>query len=78
MTEMFARGGHDGPGTFETGDPDLQMERANSVEGTLRIRSGRFHFDGSIYSSWFSNYIYGDLTGRTCDEDEGCSDSPRR
>lgn len=75
MTELFARGAHDGPGTFETGDPNLRMERANSLEGTLRIRSGPFHFDGSIYSSWFNNYIYGDLTGRTCTEDEGCSDS---
>ncbi len=76
MTEMFARGGHDGPGTFETGDPNLATERANSLEGTLRVRSGPFRLDSSIYSSWFDNYIYGDLTGRTCDEDEGCSDSP--
>lgn len=74
MTEMFARGGHDGPGTFETGDPNLRMERANSLEGTLRVRSGPFRFDGSIYSSWFHNYIYGDLTGRTCDDDGICSD----
>ncbi|MBO9602117.1 MAG: TonB-dependent receptor [Novosphingobium sp.] len=72
ITELFARGGHDGPGTYETGDPDLSMERANSLEGTLRIRSGGFRFDGSIYSSWFHNYIYGDLTGRTCDEDGNC------
>jgi len=76
ITEMFARGGHDGPGTFETGDPDLRIERANALEGTVRVRSGGFRFDGSVYSSWFRDYIYGDLTGRTCDEDEGCSDSP--
>jgi len=75
ITEMFARGGHDGPGTFETGDPGLKIERANALEGTLRVRSGGFRFDGSVYSSWFRNYIYGDLTGRLCDEDEGCSDS---
>lgn len=75
MTELFARGGHDGPGTFETGDPDLRMERANSLEATLRVRSGPFRFDGSVYSSWFHNYIYGDLTGRTCDDDGLCADN---
>ena len=72
MTELFARGGHDGPGTFETGDPTLDIERANSLEGTFRVRTGGFHFDGSIYSTWFHNYIYGALTGRTCDDDGDC------
>ncbi len=73
LTELFARGGHDGPNTFETGDPNLRIERANSLEGTLRIRSGAFRFDGSVYSSWFRNYIYGDLTGRQCDDDGICA-----
>ena len=72
ITELFARGGHDGPGTFETGDPNLRIERANSLEGTVRVDTGRFGFEGSIYSSWFKNYIYGQLTGRTCDDDGDC------
>ena len=36
------------------------------------MRTGGFHFDGSIYSTWFHNYIYGALTGRTCDDDGDC------
>ncbi len=52
------------------------MERANSLEGTLRVRSGGFHFDGSVYSSWFHNFIYGDLTGRTCDDEGLCTSDP--
>jgi len=74
LTELFARGGHDGPGTFETGDPGLRIERANSIEGTIRLRADRLRFEGSIYSTWFNNYIYGDLTGRTCDDDGNCVD----
>lgn len=74
MTELFARGGHDGPDTFETGDPNLRIERANSLEATLRIAGNRFRFEGSLYSSWFRNYIYGQLTGRTCDDDGVCGD----
>lgn len=73
ITELFARGGHDGPNTYETGDPDLHLERANSVEATLRVVQNRFRFEGSLYSSWFRNYIYGQLTGRTCDDDGVCS-----
>ncbi len=76
ITELFARGPHDGPGTFEFGDPGLSIERANSLEASLRVRSGAFHLEGSIYSSWFSHYIYGDLTGRTCSEDGSCTSDP--
>ena len=72
ITELFARGGHDGPNTFETGDPNLSIERANSLEATLRATAGRFRFEGSAYTTWFHNYIYGDLTGRTCDGDGNC------
>ena len=73
ITELFARGGHDGPDTFETGDPNLRIERSNSLEATLRVRGDRVRFEGSVYSSWFNNYVYGDLTGRTCDDDGVCS-----
>ncbi|WP_367890722.1 TonB-dependent receptor plug domain-containing protein [Sphingomonas morindae] len=74
QTELYARGGHDGPNTFETGDPNLKVERANSLEGTIRVNSGKFRFEGSAYYTWFHNYIYGDLTGRTCDDDGNCVD----
>ncbi|MDE1918015.1 MAG: TonB-dependent receptor [Sphingomonadales bacterium] len=73
LTELFARGGHDGPQTYETGDPDLRIERANSLELSLRLRRGPFRFDGTLYNSWYRNYIYGALTGRTCDDDGQCA-----
>jgi iron complex outermembrane receptor protein len=72
QTELFARGPHDGPGTFETGDPTLDEERANSFEGTLRFHHERVGFEGSLWYTSFSNYIYGQLTGRTCDADGVC------
>jgi iron complex outermembrane receptor protein len=73
ITELFARGGHDGPQTFETGDSMLKIERANSLEGTVRVNSGPFRFEGSVYGTWFHNYIFGQLTGRTCDDDGICT-----
>lgn len=72
QTELFARGPHDGPGTFETGDPTLGMERANSLEASVRVRGDAVRFDGSLWGTKFNNYIYGRLTGRTCDEDNMC------
>ncbi|HKU64982.1 MAG TPA: TonB-dependent receptor [Rhizomicrobium sp.] len=72
-TELFARGPHDGPQTFETGDPTLKMERANSLEGTVRLRFPEFTFDGSIYTTSFDNYVYGALTGRNCDDAGSCA-----
>jgi iron complex outermembrane receptor protein len=74
QTELFARGPHDGPGTFETGDPTLGLERANSLEATLRwqVRSaGRV--EASLWGARFQNYIYGALTGRTCDDAGVCA-----
>ena len=73
QTELFARGAHDGPQTFETGDANLGVERANSLEGTLRYKTKRVTLEGSLWSSWFENFIYGALTGETCDEDGACS-----
>jgi iron complex outermembrane receptor protein len=72
QVELFAHGPHDGPGTFETGDPDLAIERANSLEATLRFHPERFDFEGSLWTAGFSNYIYGELTGRLCDDGGDC------
>ena len=73
QTELFARGPHDGPGTLERGDAMLGAERANSLEASLRLRvSTRMRFDGSLWVSDFNAFIYGNLTGRTCDESGAC------
>lgn len=72
LTELFARGPHDGPATWEIGDPGLGAERANSIEATLRWRSGRVHADGALWAARFNEFIHGELTGRNCDEAGQC------
>lgn len=76
QVELFARGPHDGPQTFETGDPTLTIERANSIEATLRYQYDRFQFEGALWDARFSNYIYGNLTGNLCDEGGDCTNPP--
>jgi iron complex outermembrane recepter protein len=73
QTELFARGPHDGPGTYETGDPTLDVERANSLEGTLRVNADKVSFEFALWEARFDNYIFGALTGQTCDEDGNCA-----
>jgi iron complex outermembrane receptor protein len=73
QTELFARGPHDGPATFETGDPELKIERANSLEATARYKLGsEGRIEASAWAAHFDNYIYGALTGRLCDESGVC------
>lgn len=72
QTELYARGVHEATATYERGLATLRTERANSIEATLRWRGERVHADGSLWMTDFRRYIYGALTGRTCDEDGNC------
>jgi iron complex outermembrane receptor protein len=72
QTELFARGVHDATATYETGQPSLRKERANSAELSLRWRGGAVHADGSVWVTNFRNFVYGELTGRSCSEDGAC------
>jgi iron complex outermembrane receptor protein len=72
VVELFAHGPHDGPGTFETGNPNLTIERANSLEGTVRVHTPDVQFEGSLWGASFDSYIFGHLTGNTCDENGNC------
>ncbi|HUG71790.1 MAG TPA: TonB-dependent receptor [Steroidobacteraceae bacterium] len=74
QTELFARGVHEATATWEIGDPQLRQERATSTELSLRWRRGRVHADGSLWVSDFRNFIFGELTGRSCSEEGVCED----
>ena len=73
QTELFARGPHDGPATFETGDPTLRAERANSLEATFRYDTTAVQFEAALWGAKFDDFILGNLTGRTCDDDGVCA-----
>jgi iron complex outermembrane receptor protein len=74
QTELFARGPHEGSGTFETGDPTLGVERANSLEATVRYDLGGSRLEGAVWGANFDDYVFGALSGRTCDEEGNCFD----
>jgi iron complex outermembrane receptor protein len=61
--ELFANGPHAGTEAFEVGNPDFRTEKSWGVEAMLRGYGEGFNLEASVYHSWFSNFIYEDLTG---------------
>jgi iron complex outermembrane receptor protein len=65
--ELFANGPHAGTQAFEIGAPDLSKEKSWGLEATLNADVGGFHIGGSVFQSWFDNYIYEARTGAVQD-----------
>lgn len=61
--ELFANGPHAGTEAYELGDPDFRLEKSWGVEAVLRGSGENYTFEASAYHTWFSNFIYEDLTG---------------
>lgn len=67
--ELFSKGPHEATATFEIGNPDLDIEKARTLEFGLRRAEGRMRFDGSFYYTQFDGFIYKDFTGIACGEE---------
>jgi iron complex outermembrane recepter protein len=67
--ELFSRGPHDATATFDIGNPNLNIEVANSVEVGLRRATGPLRFEATAYYTRFQGFIFRRLTGVMCDED---------
>lgn len=58
---------HEATGTFEVGNPFLDVERATTLEAGMRRSTGAFRFDASVYYTRYNGFIYRQLTDRECD-----------
>ena len=67
--ELFSGGSHDATVTFDKGNPNLNIEAAESVEVGLRRATGPFRFEATAYYTRFKGFIFRRLTGNTCDAD---------
>ena len=65
--ELFSNGPHAGTEAFEIGNPDFAIERSWGAEAILRGSGDNYSFEASAYHTWFSNFIYQDLTGASID-----------
>lgn len=67
--ELFSRGPHDATGTFDIGNPNLNVEVAKSLEIGLKRAKGPFRFEANAYYTRFDGFIFRRLTGEMCDGD---------
>ncbi|HEY0439731.1 MAG TPA: TonB-dependent receptor, partial [Xanthobacteraceae bacterium] len=67
--ELLSRGPHDATGTFDIGNPNLNLEVAKSVEVGLRRATGPFRFEATAFYTRFDGFIFRRLTGVTCGAD---------
>jgi iron complex outermembrane receptor protein len=65
--ELLSRGVHEATGTFDIGDPNLTLEKANTVEAGLRRAQGPLRFEATAYYTRFNGFIFRRLTGETCE-----------
>jgi len=65
--ELFANGPHGGTQAFEIGDPGLRQEASWGLEATLGVTGDGYSLTGSVFRSWFDNYIYERRTGAVRD-----------
>jgi iron complex outermembrane receptor protein len=63
IEELFARGPHAATFAFEIGDPDLEVETANSLDLTLRVTEDLFRVEASAFMTAFGQFIYQEFTG---------------
>lgn len=68
-SELYSRGAHDAPGTFEIGDPNLKKETAKTIEFGLRRAAGPWRFEAAAYLTQFNGFIFRRDTGLRCDDD---------
>jgi iron complex outermembrane receptor protein len=67
--ELFSGGGHDATVTFDKGNPNLNIEVAQSIEAGLRRAKGPLRFELTVYYTKFKGFIFRALSGNTCDGD---------
>lgn len=66
--ELFSNGPHIATAQFEVGDPTFGLEKAWSVEGYARLRTGGVTINLSGFATWFDGFIYEAPTGAEEDE----------
>lgn len=67
--ELFAKGAHHASETFEIGNPDLNKEKAATVEIGLRRAQGPLRFEAAAYYTRYNDFIFKSLTGNSCGHD---------
>ncbi len=58
LEELYNNGAHVGTVSFEIGNENLQRERSNGLDFSLRHQSNRFRFETNFYYYRINNFVY--------------------
>lgn len=64
--ELFSRGSDSGSGTFVIGNPNLNIETAETAEIGLKRAKGALRFEASLYYTRYLDFIFKQVTGNRC------------
>lgn len=69
IDELYSGGPHDATLTFDIGNPNLAKESSRNLELSMQKTSGLVRWRANLFRNNVSNFIYGNITGLTLDDD---------
>jgi iron complex outermembrane recepter protein len=66
VAELYSKGVHEATGTFEIGNPNLDIEKAETIEFGLKRARGALRFDATAFQTRYQNFIFKRFTGIAC------------
>lgn len=66
IAELYSKGLHEATTTFELGNPNLKIERAQTLELGFKKATGPFRFDVSAFRTQYRGFIFKNFTGVLC------------
>ena len=66
VAELYSKGVHEATGTFEIGNPNLDIEKAETIEFGLKRTKGALRFDATAFQTRYQNFIFKRFTGVGC------------
>jgi iron complex outermembrane receptor protein len=66
VAELYSKGVHEATGTFEIGNPNLDVEKAETIEFGLKRARGALRFDATAFQTRYQNFIFKRFTGVGC------------
>ncbi len=67
--ELYSNGPHEATETFDIGNADFKKETSHNVELSLQKTTGLVRWKVNVFQNQVKDFIYGQLTGNTLDED---------
>lgn len=76
MEELYSQGPHEATATFDIGDAGLRKETSRNIELSFGKNAGAARWKVNLFQNKVKDFVYGRMTGQTCDDEGNCSADP--